>query len=99
MPIRVVLADDHPIVLNGLQQLFQRYDDLTVVASCPNGEAALEAVRRERPDVLVLDLRMPEQSGLDVLRAMAKEGLSCRTVVLTAAVGDGEVVEAVQLGA
>jgi DNA-binding NarL/FixJ family response regulator len=99
MPIRVVIADDHPIVLNGLQQLFQRHADLTVVARCPSGQSALTAVRRERPDVLVLDLRMPEQSGLDVLRILAAEGIACRSVLLTAAVSDDEVVQAVQLGA
>jgi DNA-binding NarL/FixJ family response regulator len=99
MPIRIVLADDHPIVLNGLQQLIERFADLTVVASCANGDAALGVVRRERPDVLILDLRMPAPNGLDVLRRMAKEGLSCRTVLLTAAIADAEVVEAMQLGA
>ena len=69
MAIRIVLADDHPIVLQGLQRLFERHVDIQVVASCADGAAALEAVRAEHPDVLVLDLRMPGQSGLDVLRA------------------------------
>jgi DNA-binding NarL/FixJ family response regulator len=97
--IRIALADDHPIVLQGLQQLFERHADFEVVCCCTTGNAALIGVRTHRPDVLVLDLRMPEGSGLDVLRAMAADKLECRTVVLTAAVSDDEVMEAVRLGA
>src|SRR5206468_2674481 len=89
--IRLVLADDHPIVLHGLQRLFERDGDFDVVCSCPDGDAALAAVRSHRPDVLVLDLRMAGLSGIEVLRAMAAERLPCRTVILTAAVRDNEV--------
>jgi len=99
MAIRLVLVDDHPIVLHGLQRLFERHGDIQVVASCADGNAALEAVRAERPDVIVLDLRMPGQSGLDVLRTIASEQLPCRTVILTAVVRDHDVTEAVRLGA
>jgi DNA-binding NarL/FixJ family response regulator len=97
--IRVVLVDDHPIVLHGLQQLFARQSDFEVVRCCRDGASALDAVRSERPDVLVLDLRMPVQSGLDVLRAISEEQLKCRSVLLTAAVRPDEVVEAMKLGA
>jgi DNA-binding NarL/FixJ family response regulator len=97
--IRITLADDHPIVLQGLQQLFERHADFEVVCCCTNGTAALDSVRTHRPDVLVLDLRMPEPSGLDVLRAIDAEKLECRTVLLTAAVSDDEVMEAVRHGA
>ena len=99
MPIRIALADDHPIVLQGLQQLFERHADFEVVCCCTTGNDALIGVRAHRPDVLVLDLRMPEGSGLDVLRAIAADKLECRTVLLTAAVSDDEVIEAVRLGA
>lgn len=99
MAIRIALADDHPIVLQGLQQLFERHADFEVVCCCTTGNAALIGVRSHRPDVLVLDLRMPEGSGLDVLRAIAADKLECRTVLLTAAVSDDEVIEAVRLGA
>jgi len=97
--IRIALADDHPIVLQGLQQLFERHSDFEVVCCCTSGHAALAGVRTHRPDVLVLDLRMPEGNGLDVLRAIAAEKLECRTVLLTATVSDDEVMEAVRLGA
>ena len=98
MPIRLTLADDHPVVLQGLQRLFEAQHDFNVVACCGGGDGALESVRNARPDVLVLDLRMPGRSGLDVLRAMAAEKLPCRTVLLTAAITDSDLVEAVRLG-
>jgi two-component system, NarL family, nitrate/nitrite response regulator NarL len=98
MAIRVVLVDDHPIVLQGLQQLFERQPDFTVVAACPGAEAALQAVRVHRPDVLILDLRMPGKSGLDLLRALNDEKLDCYSVLLTATIRDEEVVEATKLG-
>ena len=99
MPIRLVIADDHPIVLQGLQRLFESYQDFEVLRSCEDGEQALAAVRSLRPDILLLDLRMPGSDGLDVLRNISAEKLECRTVLLTAAVSDDQVVEAMLLGA
>ena len=99
MPIRLVIADDHPIVLQGLQRLFESYPDFEVLRSCENGEKALAAVRSLRPDILLLDLRMPGSDGLDVLRRISAEKLECRTVLLTAAVSDDQIVEAMLLGA
>jgi DNA-binding NarL/FixJ family response regulator len=97
--IRIVLVDDHPIVLQGLQHLFERQEDFAVVACCPDADSALESVRTQRPDVLVLDLRMPGRNGIDVLRAINSESIPCRTVLLTAAVSEDQVLEAVRLGA
>jgi DNA-binding NarL/FixJ family response regulator len=99
VPIRLILADDHPIVLQGLQRLFSSHEEFDVVSSCEDGVRAIEAVRTHRPDVLVLDLKMPGKNGLDVLGALAAEGLDCRTVLLTAALGDDEAVDALRLGA
>src|SRR5207245_9448612 len=67
MAIKLVLADDPPLVLDGLEQLFSAEQDIKVVARCLDGEAALAAVRKHRPDVVVLDLRMPVRDGLEVL--------------------------------
>jgi DNA-binding NarL/FixJ family response regulator len=97
--IRLVLTDDHPIVLDGLQRLFEGLPDFEVVASCRDGDAALDVLRHNQVDVAVLDQRMPGKTGLDVLRIIAEERLPCRTVLLTAALRDDEVVEAVRLGA
>jgi DNA-binding NarL/FixJ family response regulator len=99
MPIRVVLADDHPIVLHGLQQLFESQPDFNVVDCCSEGDTALAALRASPVDVLVLDLRMPGKTGLDVMRAIEAEQLPCKTVLLTAALSDEDAVEAMRLGA
>jgi len=96
--IRIVLADDHPVVLAGLGELLRCERDFDVVASVGDGEAALAAVREHRPDVLTLDLRMPVKDGLGVLREIKDACLETRVVVLTALTSD-EAVEAVCLGA
>ncbi len=96
--MRLVIVDDHQIVLHGLEQLFERQEDFDVVSCCRDGASAVAAVAEHRPDVLLLDLRMPGQSGLDVLRALAARRLSTRVVLLTAAIRDEEAVEAVKLG-
>ena len=98
MAIRLVLVDDHPIVLQGLQQLFERHADFEVVSCCPDGASALNAVAKYQPDVLVMDLRMPGLSGIDVLRELSATRSGCRSVLLTAIVRDDEVMEAVKLG-
>jgi DNA-binding NarL/FixJ family response regulator len=98
-PIRLVLADDHAIVLHGLKRLFEGHPDFRVVECCVDGEGAIVAARDDTCDVLVLDLRMPGRTGLDVLKTLAAEKRRCRTVLLTAAISDDDVVEAVRLGA
>ena len=96
--IRLILADDHPIVLDGLEQLFRLEPDFQVVARCRDGEEALREVRSCRPDVLVLDIRMPRRDGLEVLRTVRLEELPTRVVLLTAAVEEEQLVEALRLG-
>jgi DNA-binding NarL/FixJ family response regulator len=98
-PIRLILADDHPIVLDGLRRLFESEPDFEVVASASDGNAALEAVRSRPCDVLVIDFKMPGKSGLDVLEAVRDEHIACRSVLLTAALRDEDVVSALRLGA
>ena len=99
MTIRLALADDHPLVLDGLAHRLGREPDLEVVARCPDGEAALRAVAELRPDVLVLDLRMPRLGGLEVLRRLARQKSATRVVVLAGEVGEADLLEAVRLGA
>jgi DNA-binding NarL/FixJ family response regulator len=98
LSISVVLVDDHPIVLQGLQHLFARQPDIEVAACCATVAEGLGAARRARPDVLVLDLRMPDGGGLALLDAINDEHLAIRTVVLTAAISDDEVAQALQKG-
>jgi DNA-binding NarL/FixJ family response regulator len=98
MTVRLVLADDHRIILEGLEQLFQREKDFEVVATATTGAQALTAVRKHRPDVLVLDIRMPDGDGLSVLRQIHTEKLPTRVVLLTATLEEDEVLEAMQHG-
>jgi DNA-binding NarL/FixJ family response regulator len=97
-PIRLVIADDHAVVLKGLQSLLSLEPDLTVVATCTDGDTTIEAVRRHRPDVLILDLFMPGIDGLEVLRALKLDPEAPRVILLTANVDDEEVLEAMELG-
>jgi DNA-binding NarL/FixJ family response regulator len=99
MPIRLVLADDHPLVLDGLEQLFRLSRDFAVMARCRNGDETLKALRLYRPDVLILDIRMPRGDGLEVLRLLQQEDLPTRVVVLTADLEEAQLLEALQLGA
>jgi two-component system, NarL family, nitrate/nitrite response regulator NarL len=99
MPIRAVLADDHPIVLQGLQHLFARHPDIEVVASCASADEALAAAREYQPDVAVLDLRMPQRSGLDLLVVLGRDLPKVRCIVLTAAITQDQVLEALKRGA
>jgi two-component system, NarL family, nitrate/nitrite response regulator NarL len=98
MTIRLVVADDHPIVLDGLEQLLSLEKDCEVVARARNGDEALQAVRQFQPDVLVLDLLMPGTDGLSVLEEMRREALPTRVVILSAMNSD-DLFEAVRLGA
>jgi len=96
--IRLVIADDHAVVLKGLMALFGTEPDLAVVADCTTGEQAIRAVREHHPDVLVLDLRMRDLDGLAVLRALNEQGIRPRTILLAAEIDDDQTLEAVRLG-
>ena len=98
MTIRVVHADDHPVVLEGLACIFSTEPDFEVLARASNGDDALDAVMHFAPDVLVLDLRMPGKDGMTVLRELRTRPVSTKVVVLTAINGDA-VYEAIRLGA
>ena len=97
--IRIVIADDHPVVRRGLAQFIADEDELEVVAECADGDSAMAAVARFAPDVLIVDLRMPHASGLDVLRRLQALPSSPPTVLLAGNISDDEVVEAMRLGA
>ncbi|HEX6160287.1 MAG TPA: response regulator transcription factor [Thermoanaerobaculia bacterium] len=99
MTIRIVLADDHPFILDGLDQLFRGESDCQVVARAMNGEEALAAVDQWRPDVLVLDVRMPRMDGIELLRVLHQRGTATKVVLLTASLDDARLLEAFRLGA
>lgn len=94
----MILADDHPLVLNGLYHLLQEYPDFQVLDRCSSGAEALAAVRKNRPDVLVLDLLMPGKDGLEVARDLNALGDPPRIVLLTAQLHEDQLIEALRLG-
>jgi len=98
MSIRLVLADDHPLILNALEQLFALEPDFQVLARCQDGEEALKAIDFYQPDVLILDLRMPRKDGRAVLREMQQAQCPTRVILLTAAIEESEALEAIRLG-
>lgn len=98
-PIRIVIADDHLLFRDGLRTLLVTEPSFEVVAEAGDARSAAAAVTTIQPDVLLLDLAMPDESGLETLRLLLGLNLPTRTIVLTAAIGRSETVQAVQLGA
>ncbi len=98
MPISLVLADDHPLVLGGLQSLLAREADMRVLDCCADGLTALHAVERHRPDILVLDVRMPRLDGMAMLQELRRRDLRTRVILLAAELRAAQVTEAAQLG-
>jgi DNA-binding NarL/FixJ family response regulator len=99
--IRVVVVDDEALIRSGLRMLIERENDLELVGEAGDGGAALELIRRVRPDVALLDLRMPGLDGLQTLRAIADDPLlqATRVVVVTTFETDENVFAALQAGA
>jgi DNA-binding NarL/FixJ family response regulator len=98
MPVTLVLGDEHPIVLDGLEHLFRLEKTFKILAQCTTGEDTLRAVSKHRPDILVLDIHIPSENGLDVLKKITKSKLPTRCVIFTAALNDDEMLEAIRLG-
>jgi DNA-binding NarL/FixJ family response regulator len=95
----VVLADDHPIVLSGLRALLQAEAGVEIVATAPDGATALEAIRAHEPNIAVLDIIMPQLTGLEVLDAVETNGLTTRVILLTSSATDEQIATAVERGA
>lgn len=98
-PIRVILADDHAVVRKGIRQVLEETGDIQVVAEAGDGEEALALVAEHHPEVLVLDIRMPKLSGVDVTRRVAAEYPGVRVLVLTAYDDDPYVFALLKAGA
>jgi len=97
--IRVVVADDHAVVRGGLEQLLSTASDIELVASASGGGEAVELVARERPDVVLMDLSMPEVDGAEATRRILVSDPAARVVVLTSFADDRHIAEALRAGA
>ena len=97
--ISILIADDHPIVRAGLAAIISSESDLQVVAQAENGVHALELFRAHRPDVVLLDLRMPVMDGVETTRALLRESPSAHIIVLTSYDGDENIFRALEAGA
>lgn len=97
-PTTIVLVDDHPIVREGLRTVLEREPDLSVVGEASDGLEALQLVERLRPTLLILDVRMPGKSGLEVAREIARSSPETRVLILSMYAAEGYVTEALASG-
>jgi DNA-binding NarL/FixJ family response regulator len=97
--IRILAVDDHPLLREGIAALIAAEPDMQLVAACSNGREAIQQFRALRPDVTLMDLQMPEMSGLDAILAIRGEFPEARIIVLTTYAGDVQIVRALKAGA
>jgi DNA-binding NarL/FixJ family response regulator len=97
--IRILTVDDHPVVRNGIAGLVQDQADMLLVGEASNGREAIQQFRAHQPDVTLMDLQMPEMSGVDAIIAIRDQFPRARIIVLTTYTGDVQVVRALKAGA
>jgi DNA-binding NarL/FixJ family response regulator len=97
--IRVVVVDDHPMVLRGTCEMIEEAADLEVVARGKNGDEALALTAEHRPDVLLVDINMPQRDGVSVVRELRAKGSKQPVVMLTSADDEATILRALQAGA
>jgi DNA-binding NarL/FixJ family response regulator len=98
-PIRVLLADDHAVVRAGIRQFLEQAEDIVVIAEADDGEAAQQLIGEHKPDVAVLDIQMPDASGIDVTRWIRTHHQEIAVLILTAYDDDPYVMAVLQAGA
>jgi DNA-binding NarL/FixJ family response regulator len=98
-PIRILSVDDHPLIRQGIAGLVATQADMNLVAQAANGREAIQQFHRHRPDITLMDLQMPEMSGLDAIIAIRGEFPEARIIVLTTYAGDVQALRALKAGA
>jgi DNA-binding NarL/FixJ family response regulator len=98
-PIRILSVDDHPLFREGIAVIINSQSDMSLMAAASNGKEAIEAFRALRPDVTLMDLRLPGLSGIDVMIAIRTEFADARIIVLTTFERDVEIQRALKAGA
>jgi DNA-binding NarL/FixJ family response regulator len=97
--IRILAVDDHQLLRDGIAAVLEGQDDMTLVGQASSGQEAVEAFRRLRPDVTLMDLRMPGMSGIEAIAAIRTESPNARIIVLTTYAGDAQAAAALKAGA
>jgi DNA-binding NarL/FixJ family response regulator len=97
--IRILTVDDHQLLREGIAAVLESQEDMTLVAQASNGREAVESFRRLRPDVTLMDLRMPDMSGIEAITAIRAEFPDARIIVLTTYAGDAQAAAALKAGA
>jgi DNA-binding NarL/FixJ family response regulator len=98
-PVRVLIVDDHPVVRDGLRGIFESTAEFEVAGEAGNGAEAVTRARALKPDVVLMDLRMPDVDGVTAIKRLAELGLDTRVLVLTTYDTDSDVVPAIEAGA
>jgi DNA-binding NarL/FixJ family response regulator len=97
--IRVFSVDDHPLLREGIAAIINNQKDMVMVAQAANGQDAVEQFRKHKPDVTLMDLRLPDKSGIDTMIAIRSEFHEARVIMLTTFEGDVEIKHALEAGA
>ena len=97
--IHILIADDHPVVRDGLAGVIEEQDDMTVVGQAGTGPQAYSLHRQHRPDVTLMDLRMPEMGGVETIAAIRRQSPAARAIILTTYDGDEDIFRGLQAGA
>ena len=98
-PIRILSVEDHPVFREGLNTIFASQSDMQLVAQAANATEAINEFRRYRPDITLMDLRLPGTDGIDTLIAIRSEFPAARIIMLTSSDGDAEIQRALRAGA
>ena len=98
MTIRIMSVDDHPLIQFGLESLFKEQEDFELVTHCTDAKKAMELARQHQPDIVILDINMPDQDGLAIARAMLDEKLPAKIIIYAAEIEEEQMLEAIRAG-